>query len=142
MTRRDPNRLRRLLDLRHRQEETARRHLAESLRRASDISAELKARTDALNSALTGQHDPVRRRHLDILVEMATPAIRAAAAAEASALGTADELRREWEKTAVRLKGIERLHENAVAERDERMTRDEARRLDDALTSRLREDRP
>ena len=72
MSRRDPKRLRRLLDLRRRQEKTARRQLADSLRRAAEISDVVRVRTDELESALAGRHIPEHRRHLDLLVEIAT----------------------------------------------------------------------
>ena len=142
MSRRDPKRLRRLLHLRRRQEETARRQLADSLRRAAEISDEVRVRTDALESALAGRRTPEQRRHLDVIVEIATPAILAAQAAEASALGAVAELRREWNKSAIRLKGMERLEERAREAELERIAEDEMRRIDDALMGRLRGDTP
>lgn len=142
MSRRNPARLRRLLDLRRRQEENARVQLAQSLRRAAALSDEVRSRTDALEAAIAGSPEPRMRRHLDTLVEIATPAILAAQAAEASAMGTVDELRREWHKAAIRLKGMERLEERATTAEEERLAAAELRRLDDALMSRLRKDRP
>ena len=84
---RNTQRLRRLLDLRKRQEEQARVQLAQSLKKAAEISDEVKARTEALERALDGNPEPRVRSHLETLMVMAEPAIRAAQAAEASAMG-------------------------------------------------------
>ncbi len=140
--RRSPFQLRRLLDLRRRQEETSRRDLAESVRKASSISEEVRHRTEALDAVLRGNpEDPTRRRHVEMIADVAGHAVAAARAAEASAHGTAEELRREWQRAARRLKGLERLEEKARIERIETEARLEQARVDEAITSRLREDR-
>ena len=133
---RDAKRLRRILDLRKRQEEQARVQLAQSLRKAAEISDEVKARTEALERALEGQPEPRVRSHLETLMVMAEPAIRAAQAAEVSAMGAAEEVRREWNRAAQRLKGMERLDERRTEEEAEiRSTREKAA-LDDSASNR------
>ncbi len=130
-------RLRRLLDLRRRQEENARVQLAQSLQRAATISDEVRVRTEALESVLAGAEQPHRRSHLDALREMTMPAILAAQAAEASAMNTVVEIRREWNRAAIRLKGLERLEEKHVEAVREEHRRDRATQTDDAMTSRF-----
>ena len=135
------NRLRRLLDLRRRQEETARVQLAQSMQKAAELSDEVRQRTEALESVLSGSAaspTPARRSHLDALVEMTTPAMKAARAAEASAMNTVVEIRREWSRAAVRLKGLERLEENHRAAAEEEQARENARQTDDAIVGRFR----
>ena len=133
---RNTQRLRRLLDLRKRQEEQARVQLAQSLKKAAEISDEVKARTEALERALEGQPEPRVRSHLETLMVMAEPAIRAAQAAEVSAMGAAEEVRREWNRAAQRLKGMERLDERRTEEEAEiRSTREKAA-LDDSASNR------
>lgn len=133
-------RLARLLDLRRRQEENARQNLAQSLRHAAGISEEVRHRTEALEAAIGGEPSPRRLRHLETMAAIAEPAIFAARAAELSARSTAEELRRDWQKTARRLKGLERLEENHVEQ--ERVERERQARieLDDLITSRHRKD--
>jgi flagellar protein FliJ len=130
-------RLRRLLDLRRRQEENARVQLAQSLQRAATLSDEVRSRTEALESALAGAELPHRRSHLDVLREMTTPAILAAQAAEASAMSTVVEIRREWKRAAIRLKGLERLEEKHIEAIRDEQRRDVATQRDDAMTSRF-----
>ena len=133
-------RLARLLDLRRRQEETSRQHLAQSLRHAAEISSEVRVRTEALEAAIGGQPSPRRLRHLDTVAAIAEPAIFAARAAELSARGAAEELRRDWQRAARRLKGLERLEENRAAEEREASERQNRVELDDLITSRHRKD--
>ncbi len=133
---RDAKRLRRLLDLRRRQEEAARVQLAQSLRRAAEISDEVRDRTEALEDVLGGNLEPRRRQHLETITSIAQPAILAAHAAESSARGTAEEIRREWRRTARRLKGLERLEDRRVAEELEVGVRSERQQIDDAMSSR------
>ncbi len=133
---RDAKRLRRILDLRKRQEEQARVQLAQSLRKAAEISDEVKARTEALERALEGDSTPRVRSHLETLMVMAEPAIRAAQAAEASAMGAAEEVRREWNRAAQRLKGMERLDERRAEEVAERQASQEKAALDDSASNR------
>jgi flagellar export protein FliJ len=133
---RNAQRLRRLLDLRKRQEEQARVQLAQSLKKASEISDEVKARTEALERALEGSPEPRVRSHLETLMVMAEPAIRAAQAAEVSAMGAAQEVRREWNKAAQRLKGMERLEDRRVEEQAERQAHQEKAQLDDSASNR------
>lgn len=133
---RDLRRLRRLIDLRRRQEEQARLQLAQSLRKASELSDEVRARTEAFERALEGETAPRQRPHLEALLDFAEPALLAARAAEASALGAVDEVRREWNRAAVRLKGMERLEERTVHERDEKIAEAERHALDDATNRR------
>jgi len=135
---RKPHRLRRLLDLRRRQEETARVQLAQSMEKAAQLSDEVRQRTEALESVLAGSHQPMRRSHLDALVEMTTPAMLAARAAEASAMNTVVEIRREWSRAAVRLKGLERLEENDLAAVEAEEALETARQTDDAIVGRFR----
>ena len=66
---RDISRLRRLLDLRRRQEEHARVQLAQSLQKASEISDEVRARTQAFERVLEGDATPRQRPHLDALLD-------------------------------------------------------------------------
>ena len=129
-------RLRRLLDLRKRQEEQARVQLAQSLRKAAEISDEVKARTEALERAIDGNTEPRRRSHLESLMEMAEPAILAAKAAEASAMGAAEEVRREWNRAAQRLKGMERLDDRRAEEQAEVEADREKAALDDSASNR------
>ena len=138
---RSPNRLRRLLDLRRRQEENARVQLAQSLHRAAGISAEVRARTEALELVLSGHGTTVRRPHLEVLTAMTTPAILAAQAAEASAVSTVMEIRREWNRAAIRLKGLERLDEKHTEEARQDELRDAAHQADDAVVGRFGEDK-
>ncbi len=133
---RDAKRLRRLLDLRKRQEEQARIQLAQSLRKAAEISDEVKARTEALERAIDGNTEPRRRSHLESLMEMAEPAILAAKAAEASAMGAAEEVRREWNRAAQRLKGMERLDDRRAEEQAEVEAGREKAALDDSASNR------
>lgn len=133
---RDAKRLRRILDLRKRQEEQARVQLAQSLRKAAEISDEVKARTEALERALDGDASPRVRSHLETLMVMAEPAIRAAQAAEASAMGAAEEVRREWNRAAQRLKGMERLDERRAEDAAERQASQENAALDDSASNR------
>ncbi len=135
---RTPHRLRRLLDLRRRQEEAARIQLAQSMEKVAELSEEVRQRTEALESVLTGSAPPARRSHLDALIEMTTPAMLAARAAEASAMNTVVEIRREWSRAAVRLKGLERLEENAQAAAAEKEAAEVARETDDAIVGRFR----
>ena len=137
---RDTKRLRRLLDLRRRQEEAARVQLAKSLRRAADISDEVRDRTEALEAVLGGNLEPRRHPHLAAIAAIAEPAILAAHAAEVSARGAAEEIRREWRRTAKRLKGLERLDERRHAEEFELIQRGERAETDDAINSRHGED--
>lgn len=130
-------RLRRLLDLRRRQEETARIQLAQSMEKAAELSEEVRQRTEALESVLAGTPHVRRRSHLDALVEMTTPAMLAARAAEASAMNTVVEIRREWSRAAVRLKGLERLEENHAAEAEAEEAAETARQIDDAIVGRF-----
>ncbi len=139
MSRRSAFQLRRLLDLRRRQEETSRVQLAASLRKASSISDEVRHRSQALEAVLRGT-EPTRRSQAEMIADVASHAVAAARAAEASAHGTADELHREWQRAARRLKGLERLEEKQKAEQTEADARDERARVDDAITSRFRED--
>lgn len=134
---RSSNRLRRLLQLRRRQEETARVQLAQSMQKAAALSDEVRARTEALDAVLAGSPQPRRRSHLDALVEMTTPAILAARAAEASAASTVVEIRKEWTRAAIRLKGLERLEENHLAAAHDADTKDVARQTDDAIVGRI-----
>jgi flagellar export protein FliJ len=127
-----------LLDLRRRQEETARIQLAKSMEKAAELSEEVRQRTEALESVLSGSPQPARRRHLDALVEVTTPAMLAARAAEASAMSTMVEIRREWSRAAVRLKGLERLEENQAAADDAHEAVESAREIDDAIIGRFR----
>ena len=133
---RDAKRLRRLLDLRKRQEEQTRVQLAQSLRKAAEISDEVKARTEALERALEGSTEPRRRSHLESLMVMAEPAILAAQAAEASAMGAAEEVRREWNRAAQRLKGMERLDDRRVEEEAEIEADREKAAFDDSASNR------
>lgn len=133
---RDAKRLRRLLDLRRRQEEQARVQLATSLRKAADISDEVKARTKALERVLDGRPEPSHRAHLESLLELAQPAIFAAQAAEASAMAAADEVRREWNRAAQRLKGMERLDDRRAEEHAEAEVGREKAALDDSTSNR------
>jgi len=133
-------RLARLLDLRRRQEETARQNLSESLRNAAEISDEVRNRTQALEAAIGGQPNPHRLRHLETMAAIAEPAIFAARAAELSARSAAEELRRDWQKTARRLKGLERLEENRAEQEREDRERQIRVELDDLITSRHRKD--
>ena len=133
---RNAQRLRRLLDLRKRQEEQARVQLAQSLKKAAEISDEVKARTEALERALEGSPEPRVRSHLETLMVMAEPAIRAAQAAEVSAMGAAQEVRREWNKAAQRLKGMERLEDRRIEEQAERRSNQEKAELDDSASNR------
>ncbi|MEM9466660.1 MAG: hypothetical protein AAGA90_14905 [Actinomycetota bacterium] len=133
---RNAQRLRRLLDLRKRQEEQARVQLAQSLKKAAEISDEVKARTEALERALEGNPEPRVRSHLETLMVMAEPAIRAAQAAELSAMGAAQEVRREWNKAAQRLKGMERLEDRRIEEQAERRATREKAELDDSASNR------
>ncbi|MCH1435162.1 MAG: hypothetical protein L7U56_05790 [Acidimicrobiales bacterium] len=133
---RDQKRLRRILDLRKRQEEQARVQLAQSLRKAAEISDEVKARTQALERALEGDQSPRVRPHLETLMVMAEPAIRAAQAAEASAIGAAEEVRREWNRAAQRLKGMERLDERRTEEIAEQQASQDKLALDDSASNR------
>lgn len=137
---RSPHRLRRLLQLRRRQEETARVQLAQSLQRAATISDEVRARTEALESVISGVPVGRQRSNLDALSEIAAPAILAAQAAEASAISTAVEIRREWKRAAIRLKGLERLEEKHAEEARQKQARETARDVDDAMTSRFGKD--
>lgn len=138
---RSPRRLARLLDLRRRQEEAARVQLAQSLRRAATISDEVRTRSEALEDVLAGERPVRERSNLEMLTEIATPAILAAKAAEASAMGAVQEIRREWNRTAVRLKGIERADERQRDAAREAEAAVALRALDDAMTSRVgRED--
>ncbi len=133
---RNTQRLRRLLDLRKRQEEQARVQLAQSLKKAAEISDEVKARTEALERALEGSPEPRVRSHLETLMVMAEPAIRAAQAAEVSAMGAAQEVRREWNKAAQRLKGMERLEDRHLEEQAERRANQDKAQLDDSASNR------
>ena len=133
---RNTQRLRRLLDLRKRQEEQARVQLAQSLKKAAEISDEVKARTEALERALEGSPEPRVRSHLETLMVMAEPAIRAAQAAEVSAMGAAQEIRREWNKAAQRLKGMERLEDRHLEEQAERRANQDKAQLDDSASNR------
>ncbi len=133
---RNTQRLRRLLDLRKRQEEQARVQLAQSLKKAAEISDEVKARTEALERALEGSPEPRVRSHLETLMVMAEPAIRAAQAAEVSAMGAAQEVRKEWNKAAQRLKGMERLEDRHLEEQAERRANQEKAQLDDSASNR------
>ena len=133
---RNTQRLRRLLDLRKRQEEQARVQLAQSLKKAAEISDEVKARTEALERALDGNPEPRVRSHLETLMVMAEPAIRAAQAAEASAIGAAHEVRREWNRAAQRLKGMERLEDRHLEAETERRVSQEKAQLDDSASNR------
>lgn len=133
-------RLARLLDLRRRQEETARQNLSESLRNAAEISDEVRHRTQALEAAIGGQPHPRRLRHLETMAAIAEPAIFAARAAELSARSAAEELRRDWQKTARRLKGLERLEQNRAEQEREDRERQIRVELDDLITSRHRKD--
>ena len=135
---RSGRRLARLLDLRRRQEEAARVQLARSLRRAGEISEEVRTRSEALEDVIAGDRTPRERTNLEMLTEIATPAILAAKAAEASAIGAVHEIRREWNRTAVRLKGIERAEERQQEERREIEDAIALRALDDAVSSRSR----
>lgn len=136
---RDLKRLRRLVDLRRRQEEQARAQLAQSLRKASEISEEVRARTEAFERVLEGDAAPRERRQLETLLEFAEPAIVAARAAEASAIGAAEEVRREWQRTAMRLKGMEKLEDRRVAEIEEIVEASEQVTLDDSTNTRGRD---
>lgn len=133
---RNTARLRRLLDLRKRQEEQARVQLAQSLKKAAEISDEVKARTEALERALEGRSEPRVRSHLETLMVMAEPAIRAAQAAEVSAMGAAEEVRREWNRAAQRLKGMERLDDRHAEEQAELRSNQEKAALDDSASNR------
>ena len=133
---RDLGRLRRLLDLRRRQEEQARVQLAQSLQKASEISDEVRARTEAFERVLGGDTAPRQRSPLDTLLEFAEPALLAARAAEASALGAVEEVRREWNRAAIRLKGMERLEERRVAEIDEAAAELDRITIEDATNRR------
>lgn len=113
--------------------------LAASLRKASTISDEVRLRSQALESVLRGT-EPTRRRHAEMIADVASHAVAAARAAEASAHGTAEELHREWQRAARRLKGLERLEEKKHVAQQEGERRAEALRIDEAITSRLRED--
>ena len=137
---RDAKRLRRLVDLRRRQEETARVQLAQSLQKAAEISDEVRVRSEALEAALAGNPEPRRKEHLEALLEIAQPALNAAQAAEASARGAAEEIRREWRRTAKRLKGMERLDDRHEAEQLAFRRRADQAHFDDALSSRSGED--
>ena len=140
---RSPHRLRRLLDLRRRQEETARIQLAQSMARAAELSDEVRHRTEALESVLAGSGTPpARRSHLEALIEVTTPAMLAARAAEASALNTVVEIRREWSRAAVRLKGLERLEKNDQAAAAAEEAREAARQTDDAIIGRIGRPKP
>ncbi len=139
MTRRSVFQLRRLLDLRRRQEESSRVQLAASLRKASTISDEVRHRSQALESVLRGT-EPTGRRHAEMIADVASHAVAAARAAEASAHGTAEELHREWQRAARRLKGLERLEAKKRLAQHEAESRAEALRVDEAVSSRLRED--
>lgn len=134
---RTPRRLHRLLGLRRRQEEAARIQLAQSMEKAAELSDEVRQRTEALESVLSGSPQPRRRSHLDALVEMTTPALLAARAAEASAMNTVVEIRREWSRAAVRLKGLERLEENHATEARAEEALETARQTDDAIVGRF-----
>lgn len=135
-----PKRLARILTLRRRQEEAARVQLARSMEKAAEISDEVKARTDALESVLAGQTIVTQRTQLDVLADAATPAIVAAKAASASAVGAVSELRQEWVRTAIRMKGLERLEERRIEAQRLEEQRDESLRLEDSVSSRLRGD--
>lgn len=137
---RSPKRLARILTLRRRQEEAARIQLARSMEKAAEISDEVRARTDALESVLAGEMRPHERTQLDVLADAAMPAIVAAKAASASAVGAVAELRQEWVRTAVRMKGLERLEERRIETERLEDQRDEALRLQDAVSARLRKD--
>ena len=133
-------RLSRLLDLRRRQEETSRQHLATSLRHAAKLSDEVRNRTEALEAALSGQPSASRRRHLDAVAQIAEPAIFAARAAELSARSAAEELRRDWQRAARRLKGLERLQETRAEQERELADRNARLELEDLVTSRHKKD--
>lgn len=133
-------RLARLLDLRKRQEENARQNLAQSLRHAAQISDEVRSRTEALEAALGGRPTPRRLRHMETMASIAEPAIFAARAAELSARSAVEELRRDWQKTARRLKGLERLEQNRAEEEREDSERRARVELEDLITSRHRKD--
>ncbi|MEM9200519.1 MAG: hypothetical protein AAGC53_02620 [Actinomycetota bacterium] len=133
---RDSKRLSRILNLRRRQEEQARVQLAQSLQKAAQISDEVKARTEALERALEGGSAPRRRSHMATLMDMAEPALRAAQAAEASAMGTAEEVRREWNRAAQRLKGMERLDDRRSEEAAEAQASIEKAAFDDSASNR------
>lgn len=133
---RDRQRLRRLVDLRRRQERQARSQLAQSLQKVAEISEEVRVRTEAFERVLEGDTNPRQRTHLATLMEFVEPTIQAARAAEASAMGAAAEVRREWQRTAMRLKGMERLEERRLAELEEIVRAAEAVDFDDAATAR------
>ena len=60
----------------------------------------------------------------------------AARAAEASAFGAVEEVRREWNRAAIRLKGMERLEERRVAEIEEATAEFDRLTVEDATTRR------
>ncbi len=128
-------RLRRLVDIRRRQEESARSALADSLRNASAISEEVRMRSEALGSLLSGVA-PASRRQVEPLAEAASTAIAAAKAAESAAYGTVEEIRKDWAATATRLQGAERLEQRATeAERQTELGADRTA-AEEAITSR------
>lgn len=128
-------RLRRLVDIRRRQEESARSALADSLRHASEISEEVRLRSEALGSVMSGD-TPVSRRQAEPLVAAAGNAIAAAKAAESSAYATVEEIKKDWMATATRLQGAERLTQRATeAERELELSQDRVA-VDEAVTSR------
>lgn len=129
-------RLRRLVDIRRRQEESARSALAASLRHASEISEEVRLRSEALDSVMSGVA-PVTRRQNEPLLDAAGKAITAAKAAESAAYGTVEEIRADWAATATRLQGAERLEQRATdAQKQDELSQGRAV-LDDDITSRL-----
>ena len=67
---------------------------------------------------------------------MAEPAIRAAQAAEASAMGAAEEVRREWNRAAQRLKGMERLDDRRTEEVAEQQAGQDKLAFDDSASNR------
>ncbi|MFQ5558860.1 MAG: hypothetical protein ACE5GB_15305, partial [Acidimicrobiales bacterium] len=83
-------RLRRLLGLRRRQEEQARAQLAQSLRRVSELSDEVRARSDALEAVMRGR-EPKRHAAVEAITDASSLAVAAVRAAEASAMSTTDE---------------------------------------------------
>ena len=130
-------RLRRLLDLRRRQEETARSQLASSLHRVSELSDEVKQRSNALERVLRGTA-PGRKRRVEAIADAASTAILAARAAEASAIRTTDEIRNTWRRALRRVDGLERVEQRVADAAHEAERRAERSAVDEVVSSRAR----
>ncbi len=112
-----------------------RAQLGSSLQKVSELSDEVKERSDALESVLRGA-DPGRKHRMEAITDAASMAILAARAAEASAVHTAEEIRRTWRRAVTRVDGLERVEERALeVARDDRR-RAEAHAVDDAVATR------